>query len=73
MTNRLRDWRNRNGYTLEEVAGITGLSVSMLSLVERGKRNLKPATKILMARRLGVPVAELFDVDPVPGDEATVP
>ena len=68
MTNNLRDWRNRNGYTLEEVAGITGLSVAMLSLVERNKRNLRPSTKIQVARRLGVPVGDLFEPEAMSED-----
>lgn len=72
LNTKLRDWRNENGYTLEEVAGICGLSVSMLSLVERGKRKLRPATRILVARRLGVSVSELFEPDPLP-EEVGVP
>ncbi len=63
---KLRDWRNEQGYTLDEVSGITGLSPAMLSLVERGLRNLRPATKILLARRLGVAVSDLFDLEPFP-------
>ena len=35
----------------------------MLSRVERGERNLKPAMKVLLARRLGVRVRELFPVE----------
>jgi len=56
-------WRGDHGYTLEEVADLTGLSVPMLSRVERGQRSLKPATKVRVARRLGVPIRDLFDVE----------
>jgi transcriptional regulator with XRE-family HTH domain len=64
-TSPLRDWRIENDLTIEEVAGLTGLSPSMHSLVERNKRRLAPLTKVLVARRLGVPVGELFPPEPI--------
>jgi transcriptional regulator with XRE-family HTH domain len=64
-TSPLRAWRVENDLTIEEVAGLTGLSPSMHSLVERNKRRLAPLTKIHVARRLGVPVAELFPPEPI--------
>ena len=64
LTNRLRIWRAAHGgLTLEEVAGLTGVSVSMLSRAERGQRVFAPLTKVHIARCLGVPVGELFEVD----------
>lgn len=63
VSNRLREWRLAEDLTLDEVAGLVGLSVSMVSLVERGKRNLSPRAKVLFARRLGLPVRELFYVE----------
>ena len=57
---RFRQWRRLEGLTLEEVSGLTGVSVPMLSLVERDKRRFGPRTKILVARRLGVSVSSLF-------------
>ncbi len=60
---KIRRWRQQEGLTLSEVADLTGLSVAMLSLLERGQRQLLPRTKVQMARRLGVPVRELFDVE----------
>lgn len=62
---KLRLWRLRQGLTLREVADLTGLSTSMLSLVERDERNLAPMTKVRVARCLGVPVSELFEPEPV--------
>jgi transcriptional regulator with XRE-family HTH domain len=64
-TNRLRAWRIDHELSLEEVAGLTGLSASMLSLVERGKRQLAPLTKVRVARRLGARVEDLFIVEPI--------
>lgn len=63
LRNRLRLWRADVGLTLGEVADLTGLSVAMLSLVERGQRELAPLTKVRVARRLGVPIRDLFDVE----------
>ena len=54
-----------NNLTLEEESDLTGLSVSMLSRAERGDRQLAPLTKVKVARRLGVPIRDLFDVDPL--------
>lgn len=61
---RLRLWKERRGLTLREVAGLTGLSPSTLSLVERGKRNLTPLAKVRVAPGLGAEVADLFEPEP---------
>lgn len=67
---RLRLWRLEQGFLLADVAGLTGLSVSLLSRVERGERGLRAETKVRMARCLGVPVNALFDVEEVSDDVA---
>lgn len=61
----LWQWRDRQGLTLAEVSDLTGLSIAMLSLVERGERQLAPLTRVKVARRLGVSVRELFEPDPI--------
>jgi transcriptional regulator with XRE-family HTH domain len=65
---KIRRWRRREGVTLAEVSGLTGMSIAMLSLVERGRRQLSPMAKVQIARRLGVPLRELFDVEDLAGD-----
>jgi transcriptional regulator with XRE-family HTH domain len=65
LTNRLRLWRVEAGLTLEEVSDLTAVSVSMLSRVETGERQLSPMAKVRVARRLGVPIRELFDAEEV--------
>jgi transcriptional regulator with XRE-family HTH domain len=65
LTNRLRLWRVDHGLTIEELSDLTGMSTAMISRVERGDRQLAPLTKVKVARRLGVPVRELFDVEEV--------
>lgn len=70
---RLRTWRLQQQLTLQEIADLTGVSQPMLSQVERGLRELAPLTKVKVARRLGVPVRDLFDVEPVAPDGAATP
>ena len=60
---RLRAWRRKNELTLQEVADITGVSVPMLSRVENGQRRLRRQAKVNAARRLGVRIADIFDVE----------
>lgn len=63
LDNRLRLWRVQHGYLLEEVSDLTGVSVPMLSRVERGERHLRRETKVRVARCLGVPIRDLFNVE----------
>lgn len=63
LKNRLRVWRIEAGWTLEEMADLTGYSVSQLSRAERGERNLSPAAKVRISRCLGVPIRDLFELD----------
>ncbi len=65
LRNRLRLWRADAGLTLQEVADLTGLSTAMLSRVESGHRQLAPMTRVRVARRLGVPIHELFEVEEI--------
>jgi len=65
LTTKFHQWREEVGWSLEEVAALTGLSASVLSRLERGQRNLRPASKVLVARRLGVHVGVLFEVEGV--------
>lgn len=59
---RLQQWRLDNSLTLAEVADITGTSVAMVSRVERGERVMAPMHQVRFARRLGVRIADLFEV-----------
>ena len=70
MQRPLREWRERQGWTLADVSGLTGLSRSYLSRVERGQREPVPAVKVRMAKCLGATVADLFATD---GEEVAVP
>lgn len=58
--NTLRRWREANALSLDEVSGLTGISVSELSRLERGLRSLPPLRRVDVARRLGVRLRDLF-------------
>jgi transcriptional regulator with XRE-family HTH domain len=66
---RLGAWRSEVGYTLAELSDLTGFSTAMLSRAERGQRVFSPAAKVRIARRLGVSVADLFEVEAAPETE----
>jgi transcriptional regulator with XRE-family HTH domain len=66
---RLQRWRITSGLSLEEESDLTGYSTAMLSLAERGLREFSPMAKVQMARRLGVAISDLFEVEPVRKDE----
>ena len=68
LDNRLRQWRVDNGLSLQELSDLTGLSPSGLSRLERGQRQPLPLTRVKIARRLGVTVGSLFEVEPL-GDQ----
>jgi len=65
---RLSRWRSAAGWTLQEVADVVGCSTAMISRLERGQRNASPRLKVLMARRLGVAVGDLFEVELIEDD-----
>ncbi len=65
---RLRLWRSNAGWSLQEVADVVGCSTSMLSRLERGQRNASPKLRVVMARRLGVAVGDLFEVELIEDD-----
>ena len=65
---RLREWRLAADYTLEDVSGLSGFSLAMISRAERGQRMFSPGAKVRLARALGVPVSALFAVEADDGD-----
>src|SRR5262245_18308433 len=63
VNTRLKDWRARNGATLEDLSDLTGSSSAMLSRVTRGERRLSALARIRIARALNAKVATLFPVE----------
>lgn len=58
---RIRGLRSRQGLTLKELAERTGVSVSMLSMLERGVASASVGTLVSVASALGVHMYDLFD------------
>lgn len=58
---RVRHLRKRNGWTLEQLASLSGVSRSMLSQVERGAANPTLAVAFRIAQAFGVSLADLVE------------
>jgi DNA-binding XRE family transcriptional regulator len=59
----LRHHRTLREWSLRELAGLVGISESLMSLYETGQRNPPPQVKVQFARVFGVPVEALFPPD----------
>lgn len=57
--NRIKEWRDRRGWSQETLAEKAGISVSYLSRMERGDRNVSLKNLAKIAPALEVPTAEL--------------
>ena len=60
---RIRQFRTQKGLTLQALGRITGLSPSMLSLVERGKTSPSIGTLIVICSALEVHMSDLVAMD----------
>jgi transcriptional regulator with XRE-family HTH domain len=58
---RIRELRQQNGYTLEQVASETGLSISFLSMLERDKVSISVDNLEKLARYYQVHMVHFFD------------
>jgi transcriptional regulator with XRE-family HTH domain len=68
----LRRYRLQQGWTGYELADVAGISTAMISMIETGERTPGPATKIRIARALGVRVRDVFPAPDGPtADEIT--
>src|SRR5215218_6824171 len=57
---RVRDLRRRRGLTLEELAGLSGVSRAMISKLERGEKNPTLVVAARLAEGLGVMLSPNF-------------
>jgi transcriptional regulator with XRE-family HTH domain len=67
----VRELRKRRSMTLEDLARLTGVSSSMISLIERGKASPSIGTLLAIASGFGVTIPELFSNPPVQEDLVT--
>lgn len=56
----LRAWREARGITLQQMADITGYSLSMMSRIERRKVPVNGQAKIKIAKAVKARVSDLF-------------
>ncbi|MFF2912615.1 helix-turn-helix domain-containing protein [Paenibacillus sp. NPDC057934] len=61
MGRRVRAFRKLKGFTQQELADSTGISLAVLGAVERGNRRLEDQILNKIANVLGVTVQELSD------------
>ncbi len=71
LAERLRAARKAKGLSLDAVAGISGVSRSMVSQIERGESSPTVATLWNLTQALGVDFAGLLEETPQPGIEVT--
>ena len=68
IAQRVRDLRAARGWSLEALANASGISRSMISVIERGESSPTAVVLEKLAAGLGVPLASLFDA-PGPADD----
>jgi transcriptional regulator with XRE-family HTH domain len=68
---RVRQGRNRRGWTLDQLAERCGVSRRMLVSIEQGSANPSIATLLLISGALGIGLPALVDMDRSPGLRVT--
>lgn len=63
---RIRSSRQKQGMTLQKLGEVSGLSPSMLSLVERGRASPSIGSLIVISNALGVTMSDLLTGDAAP-------
>src|ERR1700752_4322176 len=66
IAERVRELRDGKGLSLDQLAGKSGVSRSMISLIERGESSPTAVVLEKLAAGLGVPLAALFDAPAAP-------
>src|SRR5690348_17584081 len=68
---RVRQGRNSRGWTLDQLAGRSGVSRRMLVSIEQGSANPSIATLLLISDALGIGLPALVEMDNPPGLRVT--
>jgi len=63
IAKRIHNLRQKSGYTLSQIAELSGVSRSMISLIERGETSPTAAVLNKLADALGVSLASLFSIE----------
>ena len=60
---RIREWRKKRGFTLEDLGSRIDRSPAYLSQIERGKVNINISILDVIARELSIPLIDFFGVN----------
>src|SRR5690242_13281623 len=71
IAERVRELRGARALSLDALAGRSGVSRSMISLIERGESSATAVVLEKLAAGLGVPLASLFDAPGAAAGAAT--
>lgn len=63
-SNRLQEIRWNQGYSVRKLAKMSGISKSTISRIENGAVDPTQSQMICIANVLGVPVSEIFSLNP---------
>ena len=69
---RIKEIRLARGMTLQTLSEASGLSPSMISLVERGRASPSIGSLVVIASSLGVMMSELVRAEPTPEEKLVV-
>ena len=67
VVNRIREWRTRKGWSMQQLADSCSTSRAQIDKLERGERRLTVDWMVRLAKPLGCRPAELLPVSMVPG------
>lgn len=70
LAHRIREWRQKRGWSLQRLAEACGTTKSQIDKLERGSRRLTVDWMVRVARALGEDPRELVPGDPLPGAAA---
>lgn len=69
---RIKEIRLSRGLTLQAVSDVSGVSPSMLSLVERGRASPSIGSLVVIASALGVSMSDIVAAEPTPEEKLVV-
>lgn len=63
VSEKIRNIRQSQELTLERLSNLTGISISMLSMIERGEANPSIGSLIAISKALNISMSELFEFE----------
>jgi transcriptional regulator with XRE-family HTH domain len=66
LADKIKSWRKRHEMTQADLAVRSGISVSFISMIERGERSPSYDTLVQLGQALDIPLSELFRAEDAP-------